>query len=135
MSGVNKVIILGRLGKDVELKYTTKNHSVANFSVATSEKWKDKQSGQMNEKTEWHRVVVWGAQGENCANFLRKGSQVYIEGRLETRSWENKNGEKRFTTEVIANNIQFLDAKEEKKAGPQQESFEPTFDSEENIPF
>lgn len=134
MSGVNKVIVLGRLGKDVELKYTTKNHSVANFSVATSEKWKDKQSGQMNEKTEWHRVVVWGAQAENCANFLRKGSQVYIEGRLETRSWEGKNGEKKYTTEVVANNVQFLDAPE-KKETKQQESFEPDFNSEEELPF
>ena len=109
---VNKVIILGRLGVDPEVKYTDNGSVVCNFSLATSEKWTDK-DGQKKESTEWHRVVVWGKQGENCMEFLKKGSQVYLEGKIKTREWENKEGNKVYTTEIIANNVRFLSPKGE----------------------
>lgn len=104
---VNKVIIVGRLGQDPELKYTPSGAAVCNFSVATTESWADK-SGQKQERTEWHRVVVWGKLGELCNQYLAKGRQVYLEGSLQTRSWDGKDGTKRYTTEVNAKNIQFL---------------------------
>jgi single-strand DNA-binding protein len=106
MSGVNKVILVGRLGQDPELK-NVGNQPVARFSVATSENWMSK-DGQKQERTEWHRIVVWGKQAENCARFLTKGRQVYIEGRLQTRSWEDQHGQKKYQTEVVANTVQFL---------------------------
>ncbi len=105
---VNKVIIVGRLGQDPELKYTPTGAAVCNFSVATTESWADK-SGQKQEKTEWHRVVVWGKLGELCNQYLAKGRQVFLEGSLQTRAWEAKDGGgKRYTTEINAKNIQFL---------------------------
>lgn len=110
MSGVNKVIIVGRLGIDPELKYTSSGTAVARFSVATSEQWTDKNSGQKQERTEWHRVVVWTKLAELCAQYLRKGRQVYIEGQLQTRSWDDKEGKKRYTTEIRAQTVQFLGA-------------------------
>jgi len=122
MSGVNKVIIVGRLGQNPELKYTPSGVAVCNMSIATSEKWKDKQ-GQMQEKTEWHRVIVWSKQAEHCSNYLQKGSQAYVEGRLETRKWTDKEGNEKYTTEIIANTVQFLDAKGDKpvnQSAPQQ---------------
>lgn len=108
MAGVNKVIIIGRLGKDPEVRYTPNGQAVANFTVATSENWTDKTSGQKQEKTEWHRIVVWGRLAELCRDYLRKGRQVYIDGRLQTRSWDDKDGVKKYTTEIIANGVQFL---------------------------
>jgi single-strand DNA-binding protein len=107
MSGVNKVIILGRLGQDPELKYTPSGAAVCNFSVATSESWADK-SGQKQERTEWHRVVVWGKLGELCNQYLAKGRQAFVEGSLQTRNWEGKDGSKRYTTEIVARNVQFI---------------------------
>lgn len=108
---VNKVILIGRLGSDPELKYTTNNMAVASLNLATSESRTNKE-GKREEKTEWHRVIVWGKQAENCKKYLAKGRQVYIEGRLQTRSWD-KNGQKHSTTEVIASTIQFIgDAKQ-----------------------
>jgi len=106
---VNKVIIVGRLGQDPELKYTPSGSAVCNFSVATSETWADK-SGQKQERTEWHRVVVWGKLGELCNQYLAKGRQAYVEGSLRTRSWEDKSGQKKFTTEIMASSVQFLGA-------------------------
>jgi single-strand DNA-binding protein len=106
MSGVNKVILVGRLGQDPELKIAG-NQPVARFSIATSENWIGK-DGQKQERTEWHRIVVWGKQGENCAKFLTKGRQVYIEGKLQTRSWEDQQGQKKYQTEVVATTVQFL---------------------------
>lgn len=103
---VNKVIILGRLGKDPEIKYTPQGKAVANFSVATSESWN--KEGQKVEKTEWHNIVVWGKLAELCNQYLSKGRQVYLEGKLETRSWEDKDGTKRYTTEIIASTVQFI---------------------------
>ena len=107
MSGVNKVIIVGRLGGEPEVKAISPNQTVARFSVATSENWTDKM-GNKQERTEWHRIVVWGKLAEICGKYLQKGRQVYIEGRLQTRQWDDSSGQKRYTTEVIANTVQFL---------------------------
>lgn len=104
---VNKVIVLGRLGQDPELKYTPGSMAVCNFSLATSETWVDK-SGQKQERTEWHRIVVWGKLAELCNQYLKKGRQAYLEGSLQTRSWDDKNGQKRYTTEIVAKTVQFI---------------------------
>ena len=103
-SGVNKVILVGNLGKDPEVRYTPGGQAVANFTIATNENWTDKQ-GQKQERTEWHRIVVWGKAAELCGEYLSKGRQVYIEGRLQTREWTNKEGVKQYTTEVVANPV------------------------------
>ena len=104
---LNKVMILGRLGQDPELKYTPSGAAVCNFSVATTESWTDK-SGQKQERTEWHRIVVWGKLGELCNQYLSKGRQAFVEGTLQTRSWEGQDGSKRYTTEINAKNVQFI---------------------------
>jgi single-strand DNA-binding protein len=104
---VNKAILIGHLGADPEMRYTSSGTGVCELRLATNENWTDK-NGQKQERTEWHRVIVWGKQGENCSKFLSKGRQVYVEGRLQTRSWEDKEGNKRYTTEVIANDVRFL---------------------------
>ena len=116
MGSVNKVILVGNLGADPELKYTPSNRPVCNLSVATNEVWKDK-SGQKQERTEWHRVNVWGEQAENCSKFLAKGRMIYVEGRLQTRSWDDKEGKKRYTTEVVADRVVFLGGGEGGGAG------------------
>jgi single-strand DNA-binding protein len=145
MSGVNKVIIVGRLGADPELKTVTGGQSVARLSIATSENWTDKQ-GQKQERTEWHRIVVWGKLAELCGKYLTKGRQAYIEGRLQTRSWEDQQGQKRYSTEIVASTVQFLGSTQGAGAneGRQQNdsSFptqdfgpEPAFDSSDEIPF
>ena len=108
MAGVNKVILIGRLGADPEVRYTPSGVAVANFSIATSEEWKDKNTGEKKEQTEWHKIVAWRRLGEICGEYLQKGRQVYIEGRLQTRSWEDKEGNKRWTTEILALNMQML---------------------------
>lgn len=113
MAGVNKVIIIGNLGRDPEIKYTQSNVPVANFSVATTESWKDKNSGEWQEKTEWHRVVAWRHLAERAERYLRKGKQVYIEGRLETRKWQGQDGQERYTTEIIANQLMLLGRRDE----------------------
>jgi single-strand DNA-binding protein len=107
MASVNKVILIGNLGRDPELRYTQGGSPVTNFTLATNERWRDK-DGNNQERTEWHRVVVWGRSAENCAQYLQKGRSVYIEGRLQTREWEDKDGNKRQTTEVNAMAVQFL---------------------------
>ena len=119
MAGVNKVILLRNLGRDPELRYTQSGQAVANFTLATSENWNDK-SGERVEKTEWHRVVVWGKVAELCSQYLSKGRSVYLEGRIQTREWEDKEGQKRFTTEVNAQTVQFLGSgrNENNSAGP-----------------
>jgi len=106
---VNKVILVGRLGQAPEVRYTPSGSAVANFSVATNESWTDK-SGQKQERTEWHRVVVWGKLAELCKQYLAKGRQVYLEGKLQTRQWQDKEGQTKYTTEVMASTIQFLGA-------------------------
>ena len=110
MSGINKAMIIGRLGNEPEVRYTQDGKAVANFTVATSEDWKDKATGDKKEKTEWHRCVAFGRLGEICGEYLHKGKQVYIEGRLQTRSWE-KDGVTRYTTEIVANTMQMLGGK------------------------
>ncbi len=104
---VNKVILVGRLGQNPEVRYTPSGAAVANFSIATSETWVDK-SGQKQDKTEWHRIVVWGKTAENCSQYLTKGRQVYVEGRLQTRQWQDKDGQTKSTTEIQAQTVQFL---------------------------
>lgn len=104
---VNKVILIGRLGQNPEVRYTPSGAAVANFSVATNESWTDK-SGQKQERTEWHKVVVWGKLAELCSQYLTKGRQAYIEGRLQTRQWQDKDGQTKYTTEVQAQTVQFL---------------------------
>jgi single-strand DNA-binding protein len=116
MAGVNKVIIVGNVGRDPEVRYTQSGKAVASFSVATSERFQDK-DGQNQERTEWHRVVAWGRLAEICGEYLRKGKQIYVEGRLQTRDWEDKDGHKRYTTEVIANVMQMLGRRGEDGGG------------------
>jgi single-strand DNA-binding protein len=109
--GVNKVILVGNLGQDPEVRYTANGAAVANITVATSEQWTDKQSGQKQEKTEWHRVVLFGRLGEIAGEYLRKGSQIYLEGKLQTRKWQDQSGQDRYTTEIVANEMQMLGGK------------------------
>jgi len=106
--GVNKVILIGNLGTDPETRYMPSGNAVTNLSVATNERWRDKQSGEMQERTEWHRVVLYARLAEIAAEYLRKGSQVYLEGRLQTRKWQGKDGQDRWTTEIVANEMQML---------------------------
>lgn len=105
--GVNKVILVGHLGADPDMRYTPSGQGVCDLRLATSESWNDK-NGQRQERTEWHRVVVWGKRAEICSKYLAKGRQVYVEGRIQTRSYDDKDGNKRYITEVIANDVQFL---------------------------
>lgn len=109
--GVNKVILVGNLGKDPEIKYTPSGESIANLTLATSETWKDKNSGEQKELTEWHRVVAYGRLAQIMGEYLRKGSKVYVEGSLRTRKWQDANGNDRYTTEIRANEMQMLDGK------------------------
>lgn len=111
MSGVNKVIIVGRLGQDPETKYLPSGGAVTNASVATSEKWKDKNTGQPQERTEWHRIVFFNKLGEIAGEYLKKGSMVYVEGSLRTRKWQAQDGTDRYTTEIVASELQMLDGK------------------------
>lgn len=104
---MNKVILIGNLGQDPEKRVTGSSQTVTHFNIATTDRWTDK-SGQKQERTEWHRIVVWGPQGENCAQYLAKGRQVCVEGRLQTRDWNDKEGNKRTTTEIVADRVHFL---------------------------
>lgn len=108
--GVNKVILIGNLGQDPEVKYMPNGNAVANITVATSESWKDKNTGEQVDKTEWHRVVFFRRLAEIVGEYLKKGSKVYIEGKLQTRKWQDKNGKDNWTTEIIANEMQMLDS-------------------------
>jgi single-strand DNA-binding protein len=116
MAGINKVILVGNLGRDPELRHTPQGQAVANFTLATSESWQDR-NGQKQERTEWHRIVVWGKLAELCSKYLSKGRKAYIEGKLQTRAWDDKEGQKRYTTEIIANTVQFLDSAAGANAG------------------
>jgi single-strand DNA-binding protein len=119
MAGINKAILIGRLGADPEVRYTPSGVAVANFNIATSEEWKDKDTGEKKERTEWHRIVVWSKLGELCGEYLSKGRQVYIEGRIQTRSWDDRDGNKRYTTEIVATDVQFLGGRD---AGPESKA-------------
>ena len=148
---VNKVILVGRLGKDPEVRYTTSGVAVTNFSLATSEFYKDR-NGERQERTEWHNIVVWDRLAETCAKYLKKGRQVYIEGRLQTREYDDRDGNKRRTTEIVATQMQMLGrAGEEsgdmpaspaadlqhapKARGEETSLHEPPFNPEDDIPF
>lgn len=111
MACLNRVQIIGNLGADPELKYTQNQTPVCSFSVACTDKWTDKQSGEAKEKTEWIRIVAWNKLAENCSKYLAKGRQVFVEGKFTTRQWEDKDGQKRWTTEVVAQDVQFLGSK------------------------
>jgi single-strand DNA-binding protein len=108
---LNKVMLIGRLGRDPEIRYTQSGNAVASFSIATSEYWRDKQ-GQRQEKTEWHDIVAWDRLADQAQSYLKKGSMVYIEGKLQTRSWDDQQGQKKYRTEVVANQMRFLDSRE-----------------------
>ena len=109
--GINKVILIGNLGKDPETRYMPSGGAVTNVTIATSETWKDKATGQNQEKTEWHRVVFFNRLAEIVGEYLRKGSKVYVEGRLQTRKWQGQDGQDRYTTEIVANEMQMLDSR------------------------
>ena len=136
MASVNKVIVLGNLGADPELRYTNSGTAVASFRVATSERWNDK-NGESQERTEWHRIVAWDKLGEICGKYLKKGRSVYVEGRLQTRAWEDKEGNKRYTTEIVARTMQMLGGRGGEGAGSGDSSgweATPTTQKAESLP-
>jgi single-strand DNA-binding protein len=116
MASVNRVILIGNLGRDPELRYTPSGTAVANFSLATTDRFSNKQ-GERQERTEWHRIVAWGRTAELCAQYLSKGRSVYVEGRLQTNEWEDKEGQKRRTTEIVAQTVQFLGGRNAGESG------------------
>lgn len=126
MGGVNKAIIIGRLGKEPDIKVMPNGNHVANLTVATSEKWKDQQ-GQQQESTEWHRITIYGKLAEIAGQYLQKGSQAYFEGKITTRKWQDNNGQDRYTTEIVANTMQMLDSKGEGKPQGYQNQPNPTY--------
>ena len=139
---INKAILIGNLGRDPEVSYTPSGTAVAKFNIATSERWKDKNTGEMQERTEWHRITAFGKLGEICGEYLSKGRQVYIEGRIQTSSWE-KDGVTRYSTEIIASDVQFLggrdtaDTYRSSEPPPSQgyEKPQPTDRHDDDIPF
>jgi len=143
-SGINKVILVGNLGQDPDVKYTAGGAAVTTLSLATSESWKDKDTGNDQERTEWHRVVLWRRLAEIAGEFLKKGSKIYVEGQLQTRKWEQE-GQTRYTTEIVAREIQFLDSKGSKEGSnlgstdmPEEGSAPDVADSgieDDDIPF
>jgi len=141
--GINKVIIVGNLGQDPETRYMPSGSAVTNMTVATNESWKDKQTGEQKDRTEWHRVAMFGKLAEIAAEYLRKGSQVYIEGKLRTRKWQDKSGNDRYTTEIIADEMQMLGGRSGGGAPSMQESSQPSGpapapsggDFDDDIPF
>ena len=139
MASVNKVILIGNLGRDPEVRYTQGGTAVANFTMATTDAWQDA-AGEKKERTEWHRIVVWGKQAEVVGEYLRKGRPVYVEGSLQTREWTDREGQKRYTTEVRAQRIQFLGRPDDRAAAPSapapEEGAGPTGGyAEDDIPF
>lgn len=116
MASINKVLLLGNLGRDPELRSTPKGNKVLNFPMATSRRWKDRETEEVHVETDWHRIVVWGRQAEVLSEYLKKGSQVHVEGRIQTRSWSDKDGAKRYTTEIVASRIQMLGRPEDRRA-------------------
>ena len=130
---VNKATLIGRLGKDPEVRYTPDGTMITNFNLATDEQWKDK-NGEKVQKTEWHRIVTFGKLAEICGNYLVKGKLIFIEGRIQTRSWEDKDGVKRFTTEIVANNMQMLDSKGQNKTDESSSEAAPVNLNNGNVP-
>ena len=135
MASINKVMLIGNLGADPEVRSTGSGQTVATLRMATTERWLDK-SGQKSEKTEWHRVIVWGRQAELCKEYLAKGRSVYVEGKLQTREWTDKEGNKRYTTEVVAQRIQFLGAPAGKSRSAETGTSDsaPSFSSDTSMP-
>ncbi len=148
MAGVNKVIIIGNLGNDPEVRYSNSGAAIANISVATSESWKDKTTGERQERTEWHRITMFNRLGEIAGEYLKKGSKVYIEGKLQTRKWQDPQGNDRYSTDIIADQMQMLDGKGD--AGQQSGGYQqqgnrpqqpapsqpaPATDFDDDIPF
>ena len=142
--GVNKVILIGNLGQDPETRFLPSGGAVTNVTLATSESWKDKQSGQMQERTEWHRLVFFNKLGEIAGEYLKKGSKVYVEGSIRTRKWQGQDGQDRYTTEIVANEMQMLDGRGDgQAAGPAQQQYTappggfnpPADDFDDDIPF
>lgn len=140
---LNKVMLIGRLGQDPELKYTPSGVAVATLSIATNTSWKG-QDGSQNENTEWHRVVVWRKLAETIEKYAKKGTRVYVEGRVVTRSWQDKDGNKRYTTEIQADNMQFLESRSERDTEPGEEDTtpppeshveEPNANESDDLPF
>lgn len=133
--GVNKVILIGNLGRDPEMRYTPDGTAIANLTLATSESWKDKQSGEPVERTEWHRIVMYRRLAEIAGEYLRKGSKIYIEGRLQTRKWQDKNtGQDRYTTEIVGDNMQMLDSKGAASSEGGYEKMSPASSALDNAP-
>ena len=136
MASINKVIIVGNLGRDPEVRYTTDNNAIANVSIATTDRYKDKTTGEQKEITEWHRVVFFNRLGEIAAEYLKKGSQVYIEGKLRTRKWTDKDGAEKYTTEIIADQLQMLGGRtSEATNAPPAPKAKPADDLDDDIPF
>jgi single-strand DNA-binding protein len=135
MGSVNKVILIGNLGRDAELRYTAGGAAVATLNLATTETWNDK-SGQRQEKTEWHRIVLWGKQGETLAEYLTKGKQIFVEGKLQTREWNDKDGNKRYTTEVRADRLVLLSSGAPAASSPATPATDPSEPlTDDDIPF
>jgi len=131
---LNKVILIGNLGADVEVRYTQSGTAVANFTLATTETWT--KDGNKEEKTEWHKIVAFARLGEICGEYLAKGSRVYIEGRIQTRQWEDKDGNKRYTTEIVAREMKMLSNKNERPASERPEDYNPSEPSMgDDVPF
>ena len=149
MAGINKAIIVGNLGNDPEVRYSNNGAAIANITVATSDSWKDKNTGERQERTEWHRIVMFNRLGEIAGEYLKKGSKVYIEGKLQTRKWQDQQGQDRYTTEIVADQMQMLDARtggDQMSQGGQQQGFQggqqqapqqqpPANDFDSDIPF
>ena len=140
-SGLNKAILIGNLGRDPEVRYTPSGVAVANFSIATSETWTNKE-GERETRTEWHRIVAFGRLGEICGEYLSKGRQIYIEGRIQTRDWEDREGIKRYTTEIVANQMLMLGARDQAESARSDDAPSPDFSStqvpaqdDDDIPF
>lgn len=139
MASVNKAIIIGNLGRDPELKYMTSGDAVCNFTIATKDTWKDR-DGNQQEKTEWHNIVAFKRLAEICGEYLKKGSQVYIEGRIQTRSWEDKDGVKKYFTDIVADRMQMLGRRDEKPDSmptppPAEPDVSPAKNEEDDLPF
>lgn len=138
MAGVNKVILVGNLGADPEIRYTPSGTAVANFNIATSENWTNKE-GKKETKTEWHKIVTFGKLAEICGEYLSKGKQIYVEGRIQTRQWDDRDGNKRYTTEIVANTMQMLGRPGDKpQESPQEEppqAGEPAPPELDDVPF
>ena len=140
MASVNKVLLIGNLGRDAEVRYTTGGTAVANFTMATTDRWNDPATGEKKERTEWHRIVVWGKQAEIAGEYLRKGRQVYVEGSLQTREWTDRDGNKKYTTEIRAQRFQMLGKRDDAPASSERQEAPAVTEpdagyNEDDIPF